>query len=93
MSQLYSEIDTYSIPDGVDPVIVDKRNELIQDWQDGDIEGVTALVGLAKLYSLAQETDSDETKSWLVETKSTLVSEAEIDLEIIDKIWQSNNED
>lgn len=93
MSQLYSEIDTYSIPDGVDPDIVDKRNELIQNWQDGDIEGVTALEGLAKLHSLAQDTESEVTKSWIVDTKSTLVTEAEIDPMTIAKIWQVNNEE
>lgn len=86
-------IDTYTVPEDVDPVIAQERNQLIEDWRAGDAEDQIVLAGIARLYWANQDTASDQTRHWLVDTKIDFAVEAGIDSDTAFDIWEKVQEE
>jgi hypothetical protein len=93
MTEADFEIDTYTIPDGVDPQIADQRNQLIESWQEGEVEAEVALAGVARLYWQNQDRLSDETRFWLTDTRIHFAVAAGLDSKEASTIWHQGEEE
>jgi len=85
--------DTSSVPEGVDLVLGQQRNLIIERGRSMPHEAERALGELAALYWDHSDTASDETRFFLADARIDYAIEAGIDSARASEIWQSGRKD